>query len=73
MSARAFLDNQRKLTEMTISVPIDVHMFPGLPHGFRRVLGKLSESARWDRVIEQGIAWALSKPTATGIFEIKSK
>ncbi|KAI3394710.1 hypothetical protein diail_2295 [Diaporthe ilicicola] len=54
-------------------VPVDVHMFPGLPHGFRRVLGNLSESARWDRVMEQGIAWALSNPIGTGAFEIKTK
>lgn len=54
-------------------VPVDVHMFPGLPHGFRRVLGKLEESARWDRAIEQGIAWVLSKPTASGSMEIKTK
>lgn len=54
-------------------MPVDVHMFPGLPHGFRRVLGGLAESERWDRVIEQGIAWVLSKPTASGRFEIRTK
>ena len=58
---------------MTVRVPVDVHMFPGLPHGFRRVLGELAESARWDQVIEQGITWVLSKPTASGSFEIKTK
>lgn len=57
---------------MKFRVPVDVHVFPGLPHGFRRVLGELEESARWDKVIEQGIAWALSKPTASEKLEIKT-
>lgn len=63
----------QRLTEINTRVPVDVHMFPGLPHGFRRVLGELAESGRWDRVIEQGIAWILSKPTASVSFDIKTK
>lgn len=62
-----------RLTSIITRVPVDVHMFPGLPHGFRRVLGNLTESARWDRVIEQGIAWLLSKPTTSGELKIKTK
>lgn len=64
--------NDHQLTEIYKRVPVDVHVFPGLPHGFRRVLGELAESARWDRAIEQGIAWILSKPMASGNFEIKT-
>ncbi|KAM7208238.1 Alpha/Beta hydrolase protein [Naviculisporaceae sp. PSN 640] len=51
-------------------VPTDVHFFHGLPHGFRRYGNKLSESKRWDRVMEQGIKWALSNPEATP-FNVK--
>ncbi|ETS84327.1 hypothetical protein PFICI_02352 [Pestalotiopsis fici W106-1] len=54
-------------------VPVDIHMFPGLPHNFRRVLNNVPESARWDRTIERGIQWLLSNPMATGMFEIKEK
>ncbi|KAI9046037.1 putative lipase/esterase [Aspergillus affinis] len=53
-------------------VPTDVNVFTGLPHGFRRH-GTLSESKRWDAVINWGIKWALSGPTGTGSFEIKDK
>lgn len=52
-------------------VPTDVHLFPGLPHGFRRAGDKLAASEHWDKVMEQGITWALSNPAATGKFEIK--
>ncbi|KAH1668293.1 hypothetical protein KXV44_009122 [Aspergillus fumigatus] len=53
-------------------VPTDVHVFPGLPHGFR-VHATLSECKRWDSVMAHGVQWALSKPVATGVFEIKTK
>lgn len=68
----SFLLKEHRLTELNNRVPVDVHVFPGLPHGFRRVLGELAESARWDRAIEQGIAWILSKPMASGKFEIRT-
>ncbi|PLB51440.1 putative lipase/esterase [Aspergillus steynii IBT 23096] len=53
-------------------VPTDVNVFTGLPHGFRRH-GALSESKRWDAVMNQGIKWALGDPVATGAFDIKDK
>ncbi|OAP54965.1 hypothetical protein AYL99_10665 [Fonsecaea erecta] len=40
-------------------VPTKVHVFPGLPHGFRR-FETLKASARWDEVIVEGIQWCLS-------------
>ncbi|KIW83060.1 hypothetical protein Z517_02303 [Fonsecaea pedrosoi CBS 271.37] len=41
-------------------VPTRVHVFPGLPHGFRR-FATLKASARWDTVIVEGIQWCLSE------------
>ncbi|CAI7657585.1 unnamed protein product [Penicillium discolor] len=52
-------------------IPTNVHVFPGVPHGFRRYK-QLPDSKRWDEVMSDGIAWALSSP-APGPFEIKSK
>ncbi|KAJ5184241.1 hypothetical protein N7492_001857 [Penicillium capsulatum] len=52
-------------------VPTDVHVFRGVPHAFRRFGDKLSASEYWDRVMNDGIPWALSNPAA-GPFEIKS-
>ncbi|KGO67724.1 Alpha/beta hydrolase fold-3 [Penicillium italicum] len=52
-------------------VPTNVNVFPGVPHGFRRYK-QLPDSKRWDDVMSDGIAWALTKP-APGPFEIKSK
>ncbi|KAJ5813017.1 hypothetical protein N7447_010040 [Penicillium robsamsonii] len=52
-------------------IPTNVHVFPGVPHGFRRYKD-LSDSKRWDEVMSDGIAWALTSP-APGQFEIKSK
>ncbi|KAF3018921.1 hypothetical protein E8E14_010726 [Neopestalotiopsis sp. 37M] len=58
-------------TLATLGVATDVHLFPGLPHGFRRAGDKLTASERWDQVMEQGITWALTSPVATGKFDIK--
>ncbi|KAF4989382.1 hypothetical protein FGRMN_9151 [Fusarium graminum] len=59
----------QKLVEA--GVPTDVQVFSGLPHGFRRFGDQLTESKRWDAVMENGIKWALSNPAPTGKFEIK--
>lgn len=58
-------------TKSSISIPTNVHVFPGVPHSFRRYK-QLSDNKRWDEVMSDGIAWALSNP-APGPFEIKSK
>ncbi|CDM31289.1 hypothetical protein DTO013E5_78 [Penicillium roqueforti] len=52
-------------------IPTNVHVFPGVPHGFRRYK-QLPDSERWDEVMSDGIAWALTSPLP-GPFEIKSK
>ncbi|KAK4102537.1 hypothetical protein N658DRAFT_506170 [Parathielavia hyrcaniae] len=54
-------------------VPTNVHVFSGMPHAFRRYGAALSESARWDEVMHGGIKWALTRPQATGKFEINEK
>ncbi|TDZ14644.1 AB hydrolase superfamily protein [Colletotrichum orbiculare MAFF 240422] len=54
-------------------VPTDTHIFKGVPHGFRRFGDRLSESKHWDDVTDNGIKWALSKPSATGEFVIREK
>ncbi|KAJ5783080.1 Alpha/beta hydrolase fold-3 [Penicillium paradoxum] len=54
------------------NIPTNVHVFPGVPHGFRRFGAKLSESKRWDEVMSDGIAWALTNP-APGPFVIKAE
>ncbi|KAF2750397.1 alpha/beta hydrolase fold-3 domain-containing protein [Sporormia fimetaria CBS 119925] len=53
-------------------VPTDVHLFKGIPHGARRFGDQLKANRKWDEVHQQGILWALSKPKATGKFEIKA-
>ncbi|EAW10004.1 alpha/beta hydrolase [Aspergillus clavatus NRRL 1] len=51
-------------------VPTNVHVFPGLPHDFRRY-DALSECQRWDAVMANGVKWALSNPAPT-VFQIQS-
>ncbi|RAO70345.1 uncharacterized protein BHQ10_006357 [Talaromyces amestolkiae] len=51
-------------------VPTNTNVFKGLPHGFRRFGDKLSACKNWDLVIEDGIRWAWSKPSASGKFII---
>ena len=50
-------------------VPTDTYLFKGVPHGLRR-FGQLSESKRWDAVLDHAVKWSLSKPEA-GDFKIK--
>jgi len=41
-------------------VPVKVHAFPGLPHGFRR-FNDLPSSHRWDELVVENIKWSLEK------------
>ncbi|KAH7113944.1 Alpha/Beta hydrolase protein [Dactylonectria estremocensis] len=59
----------KKLAEA--GVPTDIHIFKGLPHGFRRFGEQIKDSARWDRVMEGGIRWAISNPDASGKFVVQ--
>ncbi|SCO01870.1 related to lipase/esterase [Fusarium fujikuroi] len=52
-------------------VPTDIHLFLGLPHGFRSHEEKLSAFNRWDKVIEDGVGWILSEPLCSE-FHVKT-
>jgi hypothetical protein len=56
-----------------LSVPTDVHVFEGLPHGFRRFGERLSECKRWDDLLVDGIKWILGGPAYNEDFIIKTK
>ncbi|KAK4120121.1 alpha/beta-hydrolase [Parathielavia appendiculata] len=58
----------KMLTES--GVPTNVHLFKGVPHGFRRFGDKLSASKKWDEVMENGIRWALGSHTACPAFSV---
>lgn len=60
----------KMLTEA--GVPTDVNLFMGLPHGFRWYDEKISASRRWDKVVEDGILWALTEPLPSNEFHIKT-
>ncbi|CAK7222644.1 hypothetical protein SBRCBS47491_004929 [Sporothrix bragantina] len=61
-----------KLLAEKAGVPTDVHLYRGVPHGFRRYgPEKLSVSRAWDATMENGIAWALSKPAASNKFDVQ--
>jgi acetyl esterase/lipase len=53
------------------NVPTEIRLFKGVPHGHRRFGDALKASKDWDDCIEEGIAWVLSKPEATGKFQVK--
>ena len=53
------------------NVPTETTLFKGVPHGHRRFGKALRASEHLDQCIEQGILWTLSKPTATGKFDVK--
>ena len=57
------------LTEQ--DVPTDVHLFKGVPHGFRRFGDKLSASKHYDEVLHNGIKWVLSQPEAVGAMKVQ--
>ncbi|KAK5202987.1 hypothetical protein LTR96_011124 [Exophiala xenobiotica] len=52
-------------------VPININVFKGLPHGFRRFGKRLPASDHWDNVMNQGILWALGSPCASGQFAVR--
>ncbi|CAK7564048.1 MAG: hypothetical protein SEPTF4163_001931 [Sporothrix epigloea] len=61
-----------KLLTEKAGVPTDVHLFRGVPHGFREFdPDKLSVSRDWDATMVNGIVWALSKPAASNKFDIQ--
>ena len=51
-------------TDVGCRVPTQVHLYKGLPHGFRK-FGILSAAKAWDNTMEKGILWALSNPQPT--------
>lgn len=54
------------------SVPTNVHVYKGLPHGFRRYGVQLREaSTAWDKTITDGIRWILDKPEAMEKIDIQ--
>jgi acetyl esterase/lipase len=54
------------------NVPTEVRLFKGVPHGHRRFGDQLKKASKdWDDCVEEGISWVLSRPQATGKFEIK--
>ncbi|KAJ4319969.1 hypothetical protein N0V94_003639 [Neodidymelliopsis sp. IMI 364377] len=53
------------------NVPTEITLFKGVPHGHRRFGKALKASDHWDECVDQGILWALSKPQATGKFDVK--
>ncbi|KAK4610628.1 AB hydrolase superfamily protein [Fulvia fulva] len=57
------------LTEQ--GVPTDVHLFRGVPHGFRRFGDKLAASKHWDEVMHNGIRWALSQPKPVDAMSVR--
>lgn len=65
------ITTQRADTVSNRSVPTNVNVFQGVPHGFRRFGEKLSASKHYDQVIEEGIRWAWSKPSGSDGFVIK--
>ncbi|EUC49091.1 hypothetical protein COCMIDRAFT_2154 [Bipolaris oryzae ATCC 44560] len=53
------------------NVPTDITLFKGVPHGHRRFGNALKASEHWDQCVNNGILWILSKPEATGKFNVK--
>lgn len=61
------------VADIESSVPTDVHLFKGVPHLFRDYMDSLEAAKRSEQVIIEGIAWILSKPKASGKFEVKEE
>lgn len=56
---------------LTHSVPTTIHVFQGLPHGFRRFGERLSACQVWDKVIEDGVRLALKRPPPSTEYKIQ--
>ncbi|KAF1833228.1 hypothetical protein BDW02DRAFT_570217 [Decorospora gaudefroyi] len=54
-----------------VNVPTEIRLFKGVPHGHRRFGTALKASEHWDQCVDEGILWVLSKPKATGRFDVK--
>ncbi len=52
------------------NVPTQTWLFKGMPHAHRRFGPALKASAHFDQCLYEGIKWILSKPTATGKFDV---
>ncbi|EOA89213.1 hypothetical protein ACJQWK_09194 [Exserohilum turcicum] len=52
------------------NVPTDITLFKGVPHGHMMFKG-LKATKNFEESAEKGIHWILSKPAATGKFEVK--
>lgn len=54
-------------------MPVDFHIFPGVPHAFR-MFNDLESSKRWDEVTRESIQWALADQKAqTGPIVVKEE
>ena len=59
----------QSLVANIIRVPVKVHVFPGLPHGFRRFDG-LPSSRRWDQLVIESIKWSLNNQTVANGMDL---
>ena len=61
------------LTANVDRIPVNTHLFKGVPHAYRMFGDKLPIASRaWDVVMHDGIRWALSSPkTSTNNGEIQ--
>lgn len=55
-----------------LRVPTDINLFIGMPHGFRLYEDANSAAERWDKVMEEGVRWALTKPKPVNEFHVKT-
>ena len=58
----------QSLVANIIRVPVKVHVFPGLPHGFRRFVDL--PSSRWDQLVIESIKWSLSNQTVANGMDL---
>ena len=53
------------------SVPTNVNVFQGVPHGFTRFGDALPATEHWYRVFAEGVLWSLSAPAPAAEMEIR--